>query len=93
MQRQGRTNRAHYRIGLFDARTKRGGRCVELLGHYDPHNDDTGVVVNQERLTHYLGQGAELTEKCAKLLKRAGLSIENPNAGRRKRRKRARKAP
>ena len=93
MQRQGRTNRAHYRIGLFDATTRRNGRCIEVLGHYDPHNDDVGVVVSQERLTYHLGRGAQLTEKCAMLLRKAGLCVENPNAGRKKRHKRARRAP
>ena len=93
MQRQGRANRAHYRIGVFDQRTRRGGRAVELLGHYDPHNDKLGVRVDQERLSFHLANGAQLTEKCASLLRRAGLNTDNPVASKRRRHKRARKAP
>ncbi len=92
LKRQGRTNRAHFRIGVYDERTARGGKCVEIIGQYDPHNDNLGVQVDQARLTHHLGNGAQLTEKCAALLKKAGVSVAHPNPSTRKRRKRNRSA-
>ena len=36
LKRMGRKNRAFFRIGVFDSRTRRDGRAIEMLGHYDP---------------------------------------------------------
>ena len=93
MVRGGRTNRAHFRIGVYDQRSRRNGPCIEKLGHYDPHNDSIGVQINADRLAFHLGNGAQLSEKCAALLKKHGVCVTHPAPGKRKPHKRARKAP
>ena len=72
LTRTGRRNRPCYRIGAFDSRTRRDGRCLENLGHYDPFVKDPKeqVHVNAERVQHWLAQGAKPTDKVAVLLKR-----------------------
>ena len=74
LQRLGRKNRAHFRIVVADARTKRQGAYLENLGHYDPHGDDkVKITANLERVRHWVGLGAQMTEKVSGLLKKRGL--------------------
>lgn len=75
MSRIGRRNRAYYRIGVYDARTRRDGDCLEKLGTYDPLVGEAGkkVIINRERLQAWIGQGAEPTESVRTLLKSTGL--------------------
>ena len=40
LSRQGRRNRPHYRLGVFDRRTRRDGPPIEYLGHYNPLETD-----------------------------------------------------
>ncbi len=77
MARTGRTNRPYFRLGAFDARTRRDGRPIEYLGHYDPlvKEFDKGVVIDVERVRHWLERGAKVTETVAAFLKRKGVTL------------------
>ncbi|MCW8132785.1 MAG: 30S ribosomal protein S16 [Planctomycetota bacterium] len=71
MQRLGRRNRPYYRIVLTDARVKRQGEYKENLGHYDPRGeDDKKLVVNVDRVKHWVGHGAQVSESVASLIKK-----------------------
>lgn len=71
MQRLGRRNRPFYRIVLADARTKRQGEYKENLGHYDPRGeDDKKYQVNVERVKHWVGHGAQISDRVASLIKK-----------------------
>lgn len=74
LSRMGRKNRPFFRIGVYDAQTRRDGECIEKLGTYDPLSGDVGrkVNVNRERLAYWISRGAQPTEKVASLLKHAG---------------------
>jgi len=58
LTRTGRRNRACYRIGAFDSRTRRDGRCLEILGHYDPIVKDPKeqVTLDADRVKHWLSK-------------------------------------
>ena len=78
MQRLGRRHRPYYRIVLADARGKRQGEYKENLGHYDPRGEDSKKFeVKTERIRHWLGNGAQLSEAVASLFKQQGI---NPKA-------------
>lgn len=87
LSRQGRRNRPHYRVGVFDERTRRDGPPIEHLGHYDPlvEDDERKVKIDVERAQYWLGQGARVTETVRSFLKARG--VEMPQKKRRKRRK------
>ena len=96
MSRVGRTNRAHFRLGVWPKRSRRDGPAIEMLGHYDPYvkTDEQKITLNLERLQHWIGEGAEVSEAVRKFLNRRGVKLpvkksNKPNA--RKARK-ARKA-
>ena len=72
MQRLGRRNRSCFRIVVTDARVKRQGMYLEKLGQYDPVQKDTDkkLSVDVERVRHWVGQGAQVTEGAATLLRK-----------------------
>ena len=84
LKRLGRRHRPFYRIGAFDTRTARDGRCLEELGTYDPQNknEDQQVTLKVDRIVHWLQQGALPTETVASILKRMNVSrdaeVEKP---------------
>ncbi len=77
LMRTGRRNRAFYRICAFDARTARGGKALEILGHYDPLSprEEEQVVLKKERIAYWLSQGAQPSETVRSFCKRFGVEL------------------
>jgi small subunit ribosomal protein S16 len=75
MTRTGRRNRLSFRLGAFDSRTARDGRCLELLGFYDPgaKTEDRRLMLKDERIRHWLSVGALPSDKVTVLLKSKGI--------------------
>lgn len=77
LRQQGRRNRLVYRLVLSDSRSPRDGKYIELLGWYNPHEDEAekNLKVNGERVLHWLEQGAILSEKAEKLVARGAPDV------------------
>ncbi len=72
LARGGAKKRPFYRIVVADKRARRDGRFIEQLGFYNPEargNDET-FRVDSERLQYWLGEGAQMSERVAKLVKK-----------------------
>lgn len=82
LKRFGRTHRPYFRISAVDSRSKRDGRVLEELGAYDPANRDKSrqVVLNAERIQHWLSVGAQPTETVRNLLERHGIAVKPSRA-------------
>jgi small subunit ribosomal protein S16 len=75
LARGGSKKRPHYAIVATDSRMPRDGRFLEKLGTYDPmlaKDDETRVKMNIERVQYWLGQGAQPTDRVARMLEAAG---------------------
>ncbi len=77
LARAGAKKRPYYHIVVADSRSPRDGRFIEKVGSYDPmlpaeHADR--VRLQDERIRHWLDQGALATERVARFLGRAGLA-------------------
>ncbi len=74
----GRKNRPFYRVGAFDSRTRRDGRAIEYLGHYDPLVEDfeKSVVLNMERVAYWMEHGAKCSETVASFVRRKGAAAQ-----------------
>jgi small subunit ribosomal protein S16 len=59
---------------VADQRSPRDGRFIETLGRYNPQTDPSTIVLNEERIRHWLSVGAEPSEPVQKLLKTQGIS-------------------
>jgi len=80
MSRGGAKKRPYYRIVVADSRMPRDGRFIERVGSYDPmlaRDNPNRVKLDQERIKHWLGVGAQPSERVARFLAAAGM-IEKP---------------
>lgn len=75
LARVGRRHLSHWKIGVFDQRTRRDGKAIEYLGYYDPHKEkpEEKVSVDIERVKYWISKGAQPTSTVSDLLKHAGL--------------------
>ena len=77
LARGGAKRRPFYRIVVAEASAPRDGRYVERVGTYNPmvpKEHEQRMTLNAERITHWLGQGAQPTERVQKMLAAAGLT-------------------
>ncbi len=89
LSKGGRKKRPFYRIVVTDKRMPRDGRYIERLGTYNPllaKDDAQRVVLNEDRIKHWLGEGAQPSYRVAVFLGKAGLAPmpetpNNPNKG------------
>ena len=59
LRRMGRKKQPHYRIVVAESEFARDGRFVESLGFYKPLTQPARLVLDLERVDHWLGQGAQ----------------------------------
>jgi len=85
LARAGTKKRPYYHIVVADARSPRDGRFIEKIGTYDPvlADETKRVTLLNERATHWLGVGAQPTDRVLRFLDAAGLlkreARNNPN--------------
>jgi len=65
------TYRPFYIIGVTDSRSRRDGRFIERVGFYNPvaNEKEERVRVASDRLNHWIGVGAQVSDAVAKVLK------------------------
>ncbi len=73
LRRMGRRNRPFYRLVIADSRYPRDGRFVDQVGHYDPLCDPAEVVIDEEKVMKWLGNGVELSDTVRTILSREGV--------------------
>jgi small subunit ribosomal protein S16 len=81
LARAGAKKRPYYHIVVADSRAPRDGRFIEKVGSYNPmlpadHEDRVRLVA--ERVTYWLRQGAQATDRVARFLGKAGLAPMPP---------------
>ncbi|MGH3674449.1 MAG: 30S ribosomal protein S16 [Mycobacterium sp.] len=72
LTRLGKIRNPQYRIAVADARTRRDGRSIEIIGRYHPKEDPSLIEIDSERAQYWLSVGAQPTEPVLKLLKITG---------------------
>lgn len=74
MQRLGRKGHPTYRVVVQDSRwAPTSGKFVAMLGSYDPHAKTNTLV--KDKAEFYLKNGAQPSERVAKLLKSEGVKL------------------
>jgi len=73
LARGGSKKRPFYHLTVADSRNSRDGRYIERVGFFNPiaRGQEERLRVDQQRVDHWLSQGAQLTERVAQLLKQA----------------------
>jgi small subunit ribosomal protein S16 len=72
LTRLGKIRNPQYRISVADARTRRDGRSIEVIGRYHPKEEPSLIEIDSERAQYWLGVGAQPTEPVLALLKITG---------------------
>ena len=76
LARGGSKKRPHYAIVAADSRMPRDGRFIEKLGTYNPllpKDSEDRVKMNMERVQYWMDQGAQPTDRIARMLEAAGV--------------------
>ncbi|MGH1331117.1 MAG: 30S ribosomal protein S16 [Paracoccaceae bacterium] len=86
LARGGSKKRPFYRIVATDSRMPRDGRFIEKLGTYNPllpKDSEERVKMDIDRIKHWLGEGAQPTDRISRMLEAAGViekkERNNPN--------------
>jgi len=74
LTRGGAKKRPFYHIVVTDQRNKRDGRAIERLGFYNPiaQGNEAKLQLDTARVDHWVGHGAQMTDKVRTLYKQAG---------------------
>ena len=70
LRRAGSKKRPFFRVVVTDARAARDSSFVEILGHYNPRSKPAVVKVDKERVSYWLGKGAQTSDSVRTLIKR-----------------------
>lgn len=73
LRRTGLKNQPTYRIIAADKESPRDGRYLEILGSYNPRTEPFTLELNEERVYHWLSQGAQPSEPIVQIFKSTGV--------------------
>lgn len=75
LRRLGRKKLPVYSLVAADTRSPRDGRYIEDLGRYEPLNDPASVRLNEDRILHWLREGAQPSDTVRNLLSGQGVML------------------
>ncbi len=64
-----------WRVVVADQRSKRDGRVIETVGHYNAQTDPSTIKVDEERVRAWLDRGAQPTDSVRKILRTQGIEL------------------
>jgi small subunit ribosomal protein S16 len=71
LAKAGGTKKISHRVVVIDREKARDGRFIEILGHYNARRNPPELVLNRERVSYWLGRGAQPSETVRSLIKKA----------------------
>lgn len=73
LSRGGSKKRPYYTVVVADSRNKRDGRCIERIGFFNPlaRGKEETLRLDLDRVAHWVGQGAQPSDRVAKLIGQA----------------------
>lgn len=71
LSRGGSKARPFYHLTVTNSRSARNGRFIERVGFFNPvaRGQEERLRIDAERLQHWVGQGAQLSDRVAQLIK------------------------
>jgi small subunit ribosomal protein S16 len=68
LRRTGSKKRPFFRVVVSEARSKKEGQFIEVLGFYNPRTKPAVVEINKERIQHWIKAGARPSDSVRTLL-------------------------
>ena len=72
LKRMGAHKKPFYRVVVADSRTPRNGKFIEEIGTYDPLENPSEIIIDNEAAKRWLANGAQPTDTVRALLKKSG---------------------
>ena len=72
LSRTGKKGQPSYRVVVADINSKRDGRVVERIGHYNPLTEPAEYKIQEARALHWLSVGAQPSDAVRRLLEKQG---------------------
>ena len=73
LRRVGKKKQPSYRIVVADVRAPRDGAIVDQVGHYNPLTDPPTIVVDPDKVKHWIAVGAKPSDTVQRILEREGV--------------------
>ncbi|MCP3942283.1 MAG: 30S ribosomal protein S16 [Desulfobacteraceae bacterium] len=74
LTRKGTKKKPFYRIVAADIEAPRDGKFLEALGTYNPMMEPAAIVLNEERINYWLGEGAKPSTTVQSIFKSQGFT-------------------
>lgn len=72
LMRMGKKKQPTYRVVATESSMPRDGRFIEIVGHYDPRQEPSKIVIDNDKAVAWLRKGAQPTDTVRKLLEISG---------------------
>ena len=80
LARFGAKKKPTYRVVVIEKDRARDSKAVDVVGHYNPVADPAVVVLQHDRIEHWVKSGAQLSDTVARLVKANPAVVEQPVA-------------
>ena len=70
-----------WRVVVADQRSPRDGRVIETIGRYNAQTEPSEIVLDEERLRHWLDRGAQPSNTVRKLMRARGIGAHAAAGG------------
>lgn len=72
LSRTGKKKQASYRVVVANIESKRDGRVVERIGHFNPRTEPLEFLIQEDRALYWLSVGAQPSDAVRRLLEKQG---------------------
>ncbi len=72
----GTKKKIKHRLVVTDSKSPRNGRFIEEVGYWDPSKEPADTKVKNDRIEHWLKQGAKPSDTVRSILKKAGVKLK-----------------
>ena len=66
-----------WRVVVADQRSPRDGRVIETVGRYNAQTEPSEIVLDEERIQHWIARGAQPTGTVRKLMRAKGIGASS----------------
>ncbi len=73
LRKMGLRHQPYYRIVVADRESPRDGRFLEVVGTYNPRTEPSTILVEEGRVYHWLGKGAQPSDSVWRIFSQIGL--------------------
>lgn len=80
LARVGARKQPYYRVVVIEKDRARNGRSVEVVGTYNPRTNPASIDLKLERIAYWKSQGAQPSDRVAKLLRSGPAAAGQPPA-------------